>query len=105
MTGNGNRREYGSGNGNGDRHGHGNGHGTKTVVLQIPRSFLRYYNLPSHIVPVSGPKDATIMDLIRQARLPEVEFGIAAVNGEREYLSYRPKDGQFVELHPILMGG
>jgi hypothetical protein len=45
------------------------------------------------------------MDLIRQARLPEVEFGIAAVNGEREYLSYRPKDGQFVELHPILMGG
>ena len=83
----------------------GNGHGSKTVVLKIPRSFLRYYRLPSDIVQVHGPEDATILDLIRQAELPEVEFGIAGVNGEREYLSYRPKDGQFIELHPILMGG
>ncbi|MEK6718968.1 MAG: hypothetical protein AABZ16_15900 [candidate division NC10 bacterium] len=77
----------------------------KTVVLKIPRSFLRYYRLPSDVVEVEGPEDATILDLIRLAELPEVEFGIAAVNGEREYLSYKPKDGQFVELHPIIMGG
>lgn len=77
----------------------------KTVVLKIPRSFLRYYRLPSDVVEVVGPEDATILDLIRLAELPEVEFGIAAVNGEREYLSYTPMDGQFVELHPIIMGG
>ena len=77
----------------------------KTVVLKIPRSFLRYYRLPSDVVEIEGPEDATILDLIRLAELPEVEFGIAAVNGEREYLSYKPKDGQFVELHPIIMGG
>ena len=84
----------------------GKGHaGRKTVVLEIPRSFLRYYRLPSHIVEVEGPQESTILDLIRLAGLPEVEFGLAAVNGEREYLSFRPKDGQLVELHPILMGG
>lgn len=89
----------------GDGNGDGNGNASKTVVLKIPRSFLRYYRLPSDVVAVRAPKDATILDLIRQAELPEVEFGIAAINGEREYLSYRPKDGQFIELHPILMGG
>ncbi|HSB72487.1 MAG TPA: hypothetical protein VLH58_07650 [Candidatus Methylomirabilis sp.] len=88
------------GNGNGDGHG-----GSKTVVLEIPRSFLRYYKLPGHFLEVEGPPEATILDLIRLAGLPEVEFGIAAVNGEREYLSFKPKDGQVVELHPILMGG
>lgn len=86
--------------------GNGNGHtGDKTVMLEIPRSFLRYYKLPSHLVEVEGPQDSTILDLIRRAGLPEVEFGIAAVNGEREFLTYRPKDGQLVELHPIVMGG
>lgn len=85
--------------------GTGNGNGSKTVVLKIPRSFLRYYRLASDIVEVQAPQDATILDLIRQAELPEVEFGIAAVDGEREYLTYTPEDGQFVELHPILMGG
>ena len=83
----------------------GNGSGSKTVVLKIPRSFLRYYRLSSDVVQVQGPEDATILDLIRMAELPEVEFGIAAINGEREYLSYTPKDGQVIELHPILMGG
>ena len=82
----------------------GNG-GSKSVVLKIPRSFLRYYEIPSPIVEVEGPQESTILDLIRLAGLPEVEFGLAAVNGEREYLSYRPADGQLVELHPILMGG
>jgi Mut7-C ubiquitin len=88
------------GNGNGNGHG-----GSKTVVLEIPRSFLRYYKLPSHLVEVEGPQDSTILDLIRRAGLPEVEFGIAAVNGEREFLTHKPKDGQVVELHPIVMGG
>ena len=84
----------------------GNGHGdSKTVVLEIPRSFLRYFQLRSHIVEVEGPEGSTILDLIRLAGLPEVEFGLAAVNGKREYLTYKPKDGQFIELHPILMGG
>lgn len=84
--------------------GHGDGSG-KTVLLKIPRSFLRYYRLPSDVVEVRGPEDATILDLIRRAELPEVEFGIAAIDGAREYLTYRPKDGEFIELHPILMGG
>jgi hypothetical protein len=88
------------GNGSGNDNAHG-----KTVVLEIPRSFLRYYRLPSHLLEVEGPKAATILDLIRLAGLPEIEFGIAAVNGQREYLTYTPKDGQVVELHPILMGG
>ena len=77
----------------------------KTVVLKIPRSFLRYYKLSSDVVEVQGPEDATILDLIRLAELPEMEFGLASINGDREYLNYRPKDGQFIELHPILMGG
>jgi len=77
----------------------------KTVVLKIPRSFLRYYQLASDTVEVQGPEDATILDLIRLAELPEMEFGIASINGDREYLSYTPKDGQCIELHPILMGG
>ncbi len=87
--------------------GNGNGHerAGKTVLLEIPRSFLRYYNLPSHLIEVRGPQEATVRDLIRLAGLPEVEFGLAAVNGEREYLTFRPKDGHVVELHPILMGG
>jgi len=89
----------------GNRNGNGSGSGSKTVVLKIPRSFLRYYRLANDVVKVEGPEDATILDLIRLAELPEVEFGIAAVNGEREYLSYQPKDGQFIELHPVLMGG
>jgi hypothetical protein len=88
------------GNGRGNRNGHG-----KSVVLEIPRSFLRYYRLPAHRLEVEGPADATILDLIRLAGLPEVEFGLAAVNGEREYLSYKPREGQVVELHPLLMGG
>ena len=91
-------------NQNGDGNGGGNGTG-KTVTLEVPRSFLRYYSIPSHLVRVQGPEGATILDLIRLANLPEVEFGIAAVNGEREYLSYTPADGQCIELHPILMGG
>jgi hypothetical protein len=77
----------------------------KTVVLKIPRSFLRYYKLSSDTVEVQGPEDATILDLIRLAELPEMEFGLASIDGDREDLSYRPKDGQFIELHPILMGG
>ncbi|HYL80518.1 MAG TPA: hypothetical protein VEU07_06875 [Candidatus Acidoferrum sp.] len=89
-------------NGNGNGNGHGD---SKSVVLEIPRSFLRYYKLSTHLVRIEGPQDSTILDLIRRAGLPEVEFGIAAVNGEREFLSYTPKDGQVVELHPILMGG
>jgi hypothetical protein len=89
---------------NGNGNGGGNGAG-KTVTLEVPRSFLRYYSIPSHLVEVRGPEDATILDLIRLAHLPEVEFGIAAVDGEREFLSYMPADGQRIELHPILMGG
>ena len=90
---------------NGNGNGNGNGDKSKTVLLKIPRSFLRYYRLPSEVVEVHGPAEATILELIRQADLPEVEFGIAAINGEREYLSYKPTHGQFIELHPILMGG
>ena len=53
--------------------GNGNGHGgSKSVVLEIPRSFLRYYKLPSHLVEIQGPQDSTILDLIRRAGLPEV---------------------------------
>ena len=47
----------------------------------------------------------TVADLIKKAGLPEFEFGIVVVNGERELLSYQPKDGETLELLPIISGG
>jgi hypothetical protein len=63
-----------------------------------------FTSIPGH----PGPTDTNIPNSPSSgtfAELPGREVGIAAINGEREYLTYKPKDGQFVELHPILMGG
>ena len=47
----------------------------------------------------------TVADLIKKAGLLEFEFGIVVVNGERELPSYQPKDGETLELLPIISGG
>lgn len=47
----------------------------------------------------------TVMDLVRRLGLNELEFGIAVVRGERELMSYRPRDGEEIELLPIIQGG
>lgn len=75
------------------------------VRLQIPRSFCRYYPVKGEIITVEASPGATIADLIKQAGLPEFEFGIAVVNGKRELLSYQPTDGETIELLPIISGG
>lgn len=75
------------------------------VTLRIPRSFCRYYPVKGEFIPVEASSGETVADLIRKAGLPEFEFGIVVVNGERELLSYQPKDGETLELLPIISGG
>ena len=76
-----------------------------SVTLRIPRSFRRYHPVKGELIPVEVSPGETVADLIRKAGLPEFEFGIVVVNGERELLSYRPKDGDTLELLPIISGG
>lgn len=75
------------------------------VSLRIPRSFCRYSPVKGELIPLEASPGETVADLIRKAGLPEFEFGIVVVNGERELLSYQPKDGDVLELLPIISGG
>ena len=75
------------------------------VTLRIPRSFCRYYPAKGESITVEVSAGETVADLIKKAGLPEFEFGIVVVNGERELLSYQPKDGETLELLPIISGG
>lgn len=75
------------------------------VILQIPRSFGRCHLVGSERITVEASPGVTVADLIRQAGLPEFEFGIAIVHGNRELLSYQPMDGETIELLPIISGG
>lgn len=47
----------------------------------------------------------TAADLTKKAGLPEFEFGIVVVNGERQLPCYQPKDGETLELLPTISGG
>ncbi|MCZ7626037.1 MAG: hypothetical protein C3F12_00735 [Candidatus Methylomirabilota bacterium] len=75
------------------------------ITLRIPRGVGRCHQLTDERVAVEALSGVTVLDLIRQAGLPEFEFGIAVVNGSRELLSYRPMDGETIELLPIISGG
>ena len=75
------------------------------VTLRIPKSFCRYYPASGESIEVEAVPGDTVADLIKKAGLPEFEFGIVVVNGERELLSYQPKDGETLELLPIISGG
>ena len=75
------------------------------VTLRIPKSFCRYYQVSGEFIEVEAAPGETVADLIKKAGLPELEFGIVVVNGERELPSYQPKDGETLELLPIISGG
>ena len=75
------------------------------VILRLPRSFRQYYPVKGKFITVEMLDSETVADLIKKAGLPEFEFGIVVVNGERELPSYQPKDGETLELLPIISGG
>ncbi len=75
------------------------------VTLHVPRSFAGCHRVKDEHITVEASPGVTVADLIRQAGLPEFEFGIAVVNGNRELLNYRPMDGETIELLPIISGG
>lgn len=75
------------------------------VTLRVPRSFSGCHRLKEERITIEASPGATVADLIKQAGLPEFEFGIAVVSGNRELLSYRPMDGETIELLPIISGG
>ena len=80
-------------------------HRTSRVTLQVPKSFSRYYTVKGEFITVEASPGETVADLIKKAGLPEFEFGIVVVNGERQLPSYQPKDGETLELLPIISGG
>ncbi len=75
------------------------------VTLRIPKSFCRYYQVGGEFIEVEAAPGETVADLIKKAGMPEFGFGIILVNGERELPSYQPKDGEMLELLPIISGG
>ena len=75
------------------------------VTLRIPRSFCQYYPVKGEFITVEVSAGETVADLIKKAGLPEFEFGIVVVNGKRELPGYQPKDGETLELLPIISGG
>ncbi len=80
-------------------------HGTARVTLRLPKSFCHYHPVKGDLIPVEALPGETVADLIKKAGLPEFEFGIVVVNGERQLPSYQPKDGETLELLPIISGG
>ena len=75
------------------------------VTLQIPKSFCHYYPVKGEFILVEALPGETVADLIKRTGLPEFEFGIVVVNGERQLPSYQPRDGETLELLPIISGG
>ena len=75
------------------------------VTLRIPRSYLVYHPHLQAVEKMEVREGETLLDLVRRLGLNELEFGIAVVNGERELMSYRPRDGEEIELLPIIHGG
>ncbi len=75
------------------------------VTLRIPKSVSHYYPVKGELIQVEASPGETVADLIKRAGLPEFEFGIVVVNGERQLPSYQPKDGETLELLPIISGG
>ncbi len=78
---------------------------TIRVTLRIPKSFCHYYPVQDELITVDASEGETVADLIKKAGLPQFEFGLVLVNGERELFSYQPKSGETLELLPIISGG
>ena len=78
---------------------------TPRVTLRIHKSFCQYYPVEGEFITVEVSAGETVADLIKKAGLPEFELGIVVVNGKRELPSYQPKDGETLELLPIISGG
>jgi len=75
------------------------------VTLNIPRSTLAYHPHLHARETLELRDGETVLDLVRRLGLNELEFGIVVVRGERELMSYRPRDGEEIELLPIIHGG
>ena len=75
------------------------------VTLHIPRSYLAYHPHLRAQEALEVRDGETVLDLVRRLGLNELEFGIVVVRGERELMSYRPRDGEEIELLPIIHGG
>ncbi len=75
------------------------------VTVRIPRSFLVYHPHLRERETLEVGEGETLLDLVRRLGLNQLEFGIAVVNGERELMSYRPREGEEIELLPIIHGG
>ena len=75
------------------------------VTLRIPRSYLVYHPQLQVVEKLEVREGETLLDLVRRLGLNELEFGVAVVNGERELMSYRPRDGEEIDLLPIIHGG
>ena len=75
------------------------------VTVRLPRSILPYHPTLREREDIEIRDGETVMDIVRRLGLPAVEYGIAVVRGERELMSYAPKDGEEIELLPIIHGG
>ena len=75
------------------------------VRVRIPRSILVYHPHLQAEETLEVREGETVGDLVRRLGLNELEFGIVVVRGERELMSYRPRDGEEIELLPIIHGG
>ncbi len=75
------------------------------VRVRIPRSYLVYHPQLHAEETLELREGETVRDLVRRLGLDELEFGIVVVQGERELMSYRPRDGEEIELLPIIQGG
>jgi sulfur carrier protein ThiS len=82
-----------------------NGGSMPRVSVRIPRSLLVYHPHLRERETLELAEGETLRDLVRRLGLDQLEFGIAVVNGERELMSYRPRDGEEIELLPIIHGG
>ena len=75
------------------------------IRVHIPRSYLVYHPELHAEETLELGEGETVRDLVRRLGLNELEFGIVVVKGERELMSYRPRDGEEIELLPIIQGG
>lgn len=75
------------------------------VTLRVPYAYTIYHPHAQESMTLELRDGETARDLVRRAGLPVFEFGIVVVDGERQLMDYRPKDGETLELLPIIAGG
>ncbi len=75
------------------------------IRVHIPRSTLAYHPHLHAEETVEVREGETLLDVVHRLGLNQLEFGIAVVKGERELMTYQPRDGEEIELLPIIHGG